>query len=543
MLVSINLLNFILVDSAAANFEQGLNIITGETGAGKTLFIQAIGLLLGQKVSSNLIRNGKETAVVEALFDITNIPSIHRLLSEKGIDIECSDDLIVKRIISSKNKNRIFINGQMVPLAFLEEIGHMLVQVVSQNSANLLRKAHVQREMLDLFGGITSEVQKLKASYQCKQDLKRTLEAQKQELSEKELYIDRIGEELEEWTHFNFRSGEGEELFDRYSQSLQSEEVKKKLYLIEQGLSEETSALIPNLLQSKKELNGLSSPKRDYSRIVEKIHTAIINLQETSFLINETLNTFEQEPSNLKEIDDRLTHLNDLKKKYRVEEKEIPDRIKKLKQELDRYEKLKDMIVENETRYITQKENAITLAKTITLKRKNAAHLLKEKLKAELKELNFNDLEVSISLKSKELGPYGADEILFCFSPNKGEPLALVGEKSSGGEISRFLLALKLCLADKEKIPTLIFDEIDSNVGGKTATCIGKKLKHLGTSHQILCITHFPQVATCADHHLCISKNRVDNRTETCITVLTTEEKDKELVRMLGGEVPSLAKL
>ena len=531
MLVSINLRNFILIDSSVATFAKGLNIVTGETGAGKTLFMQAIGLLLGQKVSSNLIRSGKESAVIEALFDIKNIPSLHSLLNEKGIEFEVSDYLIIKRIISLNNKNRIFINGQMVPLALLEEIGKSLVELVSQNSALLLRKPHVQREMLDIFAGVTQEVEKLKTSYQSKKDLENKLKTQELELREKEFHLHRVNEELKEWTHFNFTSGEGQRLFDHYSQGQQNEEVRKKLYMVQQSVLEETSPFMPALLQSHKELSSLPSSETDYAEIIERMHAAILNLQEASFLLSKKLSVLEEEPKDFQEIDERLTLLNHLKKKYCIEEEEIPERMRRLKKELQRYEELKKEIIQNQNCYLEKKKTNIALAHTITLERKKAANLLEKRVKKELKGLNFNDLEVSICLKSKELGPDGSDTISFCFSPNKGEPLTAIGEKSSGGEISRFLLALKLSLAEKEKIPTLVFDEIDANVGGKTATYIGEKLKYLGTAHQILCITHFSQVASFADHHLCISKNRVDQRIETQITVLNNcQRKGKRAV-------------
>lgn len=542
MLVSINLRNFTLIDSSVATFKRGLNIVTGETGAGKTLFIQAIGLLLGQKVSSNLIRTGKETAIVEALFDIKNIPSLHRLLREKGIILDSSDDLIVKRIISLNNKNRIFINGQMVPLSFLEDIGKYLVELVSQNSAGLLRKAHVQREMLDTFAGVTKTVEELKTSYLSHKELEQRLKALELELKEKELHLDRVSEELEEWTLFNFTSGEGEALFDQYSQCLQSEEVRENLYCIQQTFSEEASPIMPSLLQSVKKLNALPASKEEYAQIIERIQGAILDLQETSFLLSEKLGFLEEEPKNFQEIEGRLTLLNHLKKKYRIEEEEIPERIEMLKKELERYEELKKALIKTQRDYLEKKKASVALAQTISIERKKGAYLLEGIVTKELQGLNFSDLEVSISLKSKELGPEGSDDLSFCFSPNKGEPLTAIGEKSSGGEISRFLLALKLALAEKEKIPTLVFDEIDSNVGGKTATYIGEKLKHLGKSHQILCITHFSQVAFFADHHLCISKNRVDQRIETQITVLNNCQKEKELLRMTGGDIPTLIK-
>lgn len=524
MLLTLTLKNFVLIDQVTIPFDKGFHVLTGETGAGKTLLVQAIYLLSGQKVSSDFIRAGEEKAVLEATFDIEKLLPVQIILNEAGIEYDPQEFLIIKREVLRSSKNRIFINSQGAPLSLLSQLGPLLLSLTEQSSAQSLRKGEAQRALVDTFGALHSDVLAFSLSYQEENKLKEELSRLERETPE--LQLEKLKWEADEWEAFQYKEGEEEPLFEEYKRLASFAETSEKLCVIQKGLDHPT--LLPSLMQYQK----LSSSEEELS---EHLQSAIVHLQEASYLTSQTLENMHFEPLRYEELEKRLSTLNTLKKKYHLETSEIPAHLKKLYERIDTLENLDSHITSLNKKLSQKQEENKTLATLLSKKRKDTAQLLCSRLAEELKELNMSHAKVEIRIKPKEMGPYGFDEVSIYLAVNKGEAPASLQSKSSGGELSRFLFAMTVLLAEKTSLPTLVFDEIDSNVGGETATLVGQKLQSLGKLCQVLVITHFPQVARFADHHLQISKIENTGRTLTEIRSLEKNEIDMELLRMLGG--------
>ena len=519
MITTLHLRHFVLIDQAVIEFEKGLNILTGETGAGKTILIQAISLLMGQKADTDAIRAGEETATVTASFDIENLLHVHTLLNDAGITFDPNEDLIIKREISRKSKNRIFINAQLAPLQLLADLGVYLFEVAGQNTSTALRSYDQQREILDTFG--TIDIAPFTDAYENEKKLQRELDTLKLQKLDADRTVQRIQWELEDLQAVDLSEDE-EALFDAYKKQTNSQERTQSLSFMTEAL--ETS-ILPNLSQFKKHLPSS-----------ELLEAALTSLNELSFSLSSELEDLQMDPQQLAALEEKLSKLNSVKKKYHLEVTDIPNRIDTLEKELEHFEKLDSQMETLEEALSAAKLQREVLSEKLTEKRLKAKKALEKELTQEIRLLNMPDATFQIEISSKELGPEGADQIAFYLGANRGEKPALVKSKTSGGELSRLFFALKLLLAEREAIPILIFDEIDSNIGGETATLIGEKLLELSQSRQVLCITHFPQVARFATHHLLISKKSEGNRTLTTIESLKESEKDEELLRMMGGK-------
>lgn len=521
MLHALSLTSFILIDQLSITFDRGFYVLTGETGAGKTLLIQAIHLLTGKKVSADLIRTGEEKAIIEATFHIDHLPKVQEILQESGIDFDPDELLIIRREVHKNSKNRIFINAQMAPLSLLSDLGPHLIELVSQNTSQSIRQAETQRDFLDLYGQI--DLHPFQNSYAEEQALREKLQTLLEETKGDKK--ERLKWEWEEWEKFDYQEGEEETLFEEYKTLASSKESLEKLSSLQSSLDD------PYLLST---LTGLQKLSSDTS-LSEHLESAVVHLQEASFLVSKKLDAIEGSPERYQELEVRLSTLNRLKKKYHLESSEIAPHLEKLKETIDLLENFDEKLESLRSQIGKKSEENLSLAKSLSEKRKKVAEDLSKALEKELHTLNFPNAKAPIHFEGKPIGPKGIDAITFLLAANKGEAPASLKDQSSGGEVARYLFALKILLATKAGLPTLIFDEIDANVGGETATLVGQKLKALGESTQVLAITHFPQVARFADHHLHIAKKEKNGRTFTEIIPLTSNDKDQELLRMLGG--------
>lgn len=521
MLHTLLLHAFILIDHLSITFEQGFHVLTGETGAGKTLLIQAIHLLAGKKVSADLIRKGEDKAVIEASFHIDHLPKVQELLSSSGIDYDPDELLILRREVHKNSKNRIFVNAQMAPLSLLSDLGPHLIEIVGQNTSQSIRQGETHRELLDLFGQIN--LAPFQTSYAEQQTLRTELQTLIEETKKESK--ERLKCEWDEWEQFDYQEGEETSLFEEYKALANSKETIEKLVSLQNGLDD------PTLLTSLAAMQKLSTD----AALSEHLESAVVHLQEASFHVSKKLDAIEGSAERFQELETRLSTLNRLMKKYCPTASEIPAHLEALKHRIDTLENLDDKLETLNRKIRQKKEENLSLAKALSAQRKTAAKTLSQALEKELHALNFPNAKAPIHFEAKAIGPHGIDSVTFLLATNKGESPASLKDQTSGGEVARYLFALKILLATKVGLPTLIFDEIDANIGGETATLVGQKLKTLGKTAQVLAITHFPQVARFADHHLHISKNEREGRTLTKISHLNSTEKDQELLRMLGG--------
>jgi DNA repair protein RecN (Recombination protein N) len=525
--------NLVLVDTCQIHFASSFNAVTGETGAGKTALIEAIGLSLGERADTALIRKGCDKAYIEICFDIESLPKIKELLEESGLSCESGEDLVIRREISKEGKNRAFVNCRMTPLPLLQKIGAELIDRISQHAHQALRTAESQRALLDLFGELGGDVKIFQLAYAQEKELREKSEQLQQLSLRKERDQEIWGSQLEEIKSANLKAGEEEAAFEQYQKLANAQELMEKIDLMLKGLSE---GALPQTSKCIKLCDSLLSYDKSLSDAASLLHESHIALTEANRFLQSYSQNLESNPATFQHLENRLSLISKLKRKYGQTCEEIQAYADKIATELSTLENLSEEIEAVEGRLKTAKEETDKLAKHLSTKRKVAAERLATALTKELQELNMSGAELTIELSEAARGSFGDDTIQFWLKANTGEHPGRVKDHASGGELSRLLFAIKVLLAEKNNTPTLIFDEIDANVGGKTATIIGEKLAELGKHRQVICITHFPQVASKANTHFAVQKIESDGRTLTQIEQLSKQSRELELLRMLGGK-------
>lgn len=536
MIEYLRIKNLVLMDLCEVHFDKGLTIITGETGAGKTALIQGLHLILGERADSSLVRKGEEKAHVEASFDLSNNPKIQELLTSYGIDYNEDEPLIITRELSKEGKSRAFINHQVVTLSLLQNLGAHLVHIIGQHSYQELKSPDTLREIVDLFGRLEPDLELYKKAFKNSKDAQKTIEALQQHLLEKERNFEKYQEELSELTSAKLKENEEGELFEIYSFNSKAQEIGEKSKEISQALCEGPRPILRELSHFKHACEQLIPAHSSFSEQATLLQEAIVALQEVDHGLQKMLSNLDHNPRTLEKIEERLSLYNRIKKKYGPTFSDWKNYQNALE------EKIKSWALLDEAMEKSKEEEAQALqelerqAKQLTTKRKSSAKSLEKKLSLAICELNMPGASLAIEIKPQTRNTTGEDHITFWLQANKGEKPASLKESTSGGELSRLLLAIKATLAEKNNTPTIIFDEIDANVGGTTATLIGDKLLELSKHRQIFCITHFPQVAKKADLHLRVFKQDKEDRTIARLEKLGSKEREKELLRMLGGE-------
>jgi len=527
MLKTLILRNLVLIEEETISFEPGLTIITGETGSGKTALIEAIRLILGERADVNKVRKGCDKAFVQGAFDLKPSPFIQSLFDETGLSLPDDENLLISREISSTGKGRAFVSGQMVPISFLQKLAPYLVDFIGQHAQILLKNLENQRHFLDLYAEIDlSEFQKfweiekdLAAQISILQDKKKTSD-QRQTL---------LQSQLDELLGAHLQEGEEETLFEEYTLLANSEEL---LTTTNQILSnaEEANQKSTEILFS---LEKILKYKPSLEEALKMAKETRLQLGELSLFIQSFRANIETDPHRLVFLEERLKTIDFLKKKYGENLLISQD---KLQSELDSIETIDNTLDSLCVELSKAKERTRTACSTLSKMRQLKALELEKSLSKALQELNIIAAQVKVRVESTTRSKFGEDAVTFFLRANLGEELVSIKESSSGGELSRLLFSLKIALAEKNTPKTMVFDEIDANVGGETATIIGEKLKELGKIRQILCITHFPQVARLADHHLCVYKEKRGNRTICKVVPVSQKTREAELLRMLGGQ-------
>lgn len=534
MLSELRIQNLVLIESAHILFAEGLNVITGETGAGKSAVMASLGLISGQRADLSMIRHGCTKGSVEAVFDITPCKELTHLLQEAGIEAPGEEPLIIKREIAAAGKGRAYLNHQPIHVSFLRTITPLLFELVGQHANHTLFSTDSHRQILDLFGSLGGQVREFSQSWH----QETLLRQEKEELIALEAQrcrdIDRFRAELEEIEEANLKEGEEEELFAEYTRLINASELSMKVESLNDALSGETKPIIPSLRQQLKTLDELIELDPSLEEAARSYQAALAELEEASYTLRSYASGIENNPERAEELDQRLGIINKLKRKYGVSIEEIKKYESDLVRQLELLETASDRVeaIDEELQATIKKNNA--LAELLTAARSEIAAALSDSLTCQLQTLNMPDVELTVRLEQQKRCQYGDDRVEFYIKPNKGEGSIPVKECASGGELSRLLLSIRTLLAGKQAVPCLIFDEVDANIGGETATIVGEKLGEIASRHQVLCITHFPQVAIQADHHLQISKSEQNGRTVTTVQSVKGAAKEKELARMRG---------
>ena len=533
MLTDLTIKNVAIIDSLRISFKQGLTVLTGETGAGKSIIIDAVGLIMGNRASSDLIRSGEEEAVVEALFDISTLPEIKRQLSEAGFD--AADELLVKRSLSRSGKNRIFINGGMATLALLVDIAPRLINIYGQHDSQTLLKPENHLRLLDAFAGNGELRQKFTVLFSRLAAVREQLAGLERAEREAERRLDLLSYQSEEIAKAALKPGEEAHLEEQHTLLASAEKLGSVSGEAFDRLYGGDGTLLGQLKRIAGSITELSTIDPSLSEAAASLEGAYLQLEDTAITLRDYASRIESDPAALQQIDDRLDQLGRLKKKYAPTVEEILDYKATIDAELEQ------LHGREQSRHTLETERDALLTELklagdeLTAARVHSAKKLKHALEGEAHQLAMKGAIIEPTLETlAEPRASGFEKVEFLFSPNPGEIPRPLGRIASGGELSRLMLAIKQVLPDSD-VPTLVFDEVDTGIGGATSELVGRKLKNVAARQQVLCITHLPQVAVFADQQLRVEKLITDGRTTTRIRELDPDERTREVARMLAG--------
>ncbi len=558
MLHSLYIKNYALIEEISVEFERGLNIITGETGAGKSILIDALSLLLGERASADVVRKGAEKAIVEGKFDAAGMPKIQSLLKDN--DIEPSEEMIVRREISAKGQSRCFINDSPVPLALLKEAGDVLVDLHGQHDHQALLRPETHIDFLDDFGGDERLLSDYRQSYKKLSDLfsrKHDLREQEHRLKEKK---DLYEFQMKEIDSVNPQLGEEETLESELKLLENAEKLFELTSQLSQLLYEGEPSVHDNLVLAWKQIETLREIDSVFANASGEAKSAEIIVEELSKFIHSYNAKIEFNPEKLEQIRERLGQLSLLKKKYGGTLESLLEHRLKIGNEFSLAENFEKELAAIESAISEERKVCSALAQQLTDKRRGTAKKIEKSIIASLADLGITNAKFSASISNVPLSAganngnaaadtfvkigkdcfeatvKGIDVVEFFISTNVGEDVKPLAKVASGGEISRVMLALKSALAASDKVPLLIFDEIDVGVSGRLGQAVGLSLKKLAALHQVIAITHLPQIAGLADTHFAVEKIEDGKRTTTRLRRLDVEERVHEVAKLMSGE-------
>lgn len=562
MLEKLCIKNYLIIKEAELDFTKGLNILTGETGAGKTIILDALSLILGERADYSIIKNEKEKLVIEGIFRIENNKKIVRFLKEKQLllDGEENNSVILRRELYKKGFSRNFINDTPVSNSDLHEFGNLVIDIHSQNEHQSLLKKDTHLEILDSFLTDKKIVDDFRDKYKDYKELTseyNELLNKKDSLLEKKVFLEF---QLKEINDVNPQTDEDTHLENELSKLENSEEISLALNTSLQKLYEGDNNINAELSLIIKELKKISKYDSELEKLISEVESSYISLKDVSATLsgyNESLNF---DAAKTEQIRERLGALNFLKKKYKLNVNGLINKAKIIGEELNFAENYDYEIEQIKKKIDVAKNKLLEQAADLTGERKKAIRNLQKNVNSCLKEVGLESAEFKVShllyestdenlytqKKDKKnifITPDGIDDIEFLIMTNKGGDFSPLRKTASGGEISRIMLSIKAALSGKDNIPVLVFDEIDMGISGRIAGKVGKLLKELSKSHQIISITHLPQIAAKSDNHLYVSKTEIKNETKADIKRLNKEEKISEVAKMLSGEIVTKASI
>ncbi len=546
MLVHLSISNFAIIKQLEFSLKSGLNILSGETGAGKTIIINAMNLILGGRASADLIRSGCKEASVEALFEFPENRSLAEMLSELGFSFK--GELLIKRSIFREGRNKILINGSMATLQMLSRVGAILISISGQHEHQLLLKQDNHLYLLDDFDGLSDERLALNELFNAYKLLKDEINHLKKKITETGERQDLTQFQIQEIEKAEISPGEDDKVAEEKRRLQHSKELLEIVTEGYQRLYERNDSVLSSISQCIKRVDKGAGIDPGLAPIKESLAEIEIKLEDASLALRDYEKTIHMDPHRLEELEERLELLNALKRKYGSTLEDVlkyKNKLASMMYDLDeKKEKLGKLGRESQDLETDLMSRAAALSK----KRQKAAGGLEKAVEKELKDLHMAETEFKVKfdegygeqgglqdVKVEEVKLDGLDQVEFMISPNIGEDLRPLARIASGGELSRIMLALKTILARTASVETVIFDEVDSGISGATAEVIGDKLSSLAAYHQILCITHLPQIASQGQNHFLVSKEVFSGRTQTIISGLEPEERVQEIARLLGG--------
>ena len=537
MLQELSVKNFAIISSLQLEFQMGMTVLTGETGAGKSIIIDAMGLLTGGRGSSDYIRQGANKCTLEGLFSMPKSQELKQLLEELGIETE-EDSLVIQRDISASGKNVCRVNGRIVNITNLKRIGEYLVDIHGQNEHQELMQSERHIDMLDEFGG--KKLLAVKEKYTRAYQEYRALEAKvrKRQKNEKEFAqrMDMLHFQSDEIASAQLVAGEEEQLLEERNKLNNIQKIADALTISYAALNGEDDSSLDKIGTSMNELASIESLDSEYKTLSDTVQNAYYLLQEASGDLSRLIDGLELDEGRLNEVENRLELIRQMKRKYGDSIETILSYYEEITKELAEADFLEGGTGDLEALLAEKQQAAHQQALTLRKERKRLAKELEQQILTELKELYLERTEFEVRFTELEhLQENGLDGVEFYITTNPGEPLKPLVRVASGGELSRVMLAMKTIFSQTQGITSIVFDEVDTGVSGRVAQAIADKIYQISENSQVLCITHLPQVAAVADEHYFIEKEIVAGRTETSVRILSEKERVNEIARMLAG--------
>ncbi len=535
MLQQLYIKNFTLIDELDIELHPGFSVITGETGAGKSIILGAIGLLLGQRADSKSIKQGADRCVIEAHFDLSRY-DLKPFFDEN--DIEYDDhDTIIRRELTAAGKSRAFINDTPVALTMLKELGDQLMDVHSQHQNLLLNKQDFQLNVVDILANDSKELEDYQQCFANYQQKTKELNQLREEIERNKQNADFLQFQYDELEAAQLVEGEQEELEQQSETMSHAEDIKTALYEADNALNGDESGVVSQVKSAYNALNGISKVMTKTAELTERLDSCRIELKDIADEVSQLLERTDFNPAELDNINNRLDRLYELEKKYHVETvEELIQQRDDLKLKLSHIENSDEAVSEMEKEVAKLRSLCAHRAETISTMRRATADNMRSQLAQRLEQLGMPHARFDVSITKTELGKNGQDSISFLFSANTSTPLQPVSQVASGGEIARVMLSLKAMISGAVKLPTIIFDEIDTGVSGKIAEKMAQIMQEMGrTERQVISITHLPQIAALGSHHYRVSKEETKNGTVSHMTELNNEERITEIAQMLSG--------
>jgi DNA repair protein RecN (Recombination protein N) len=536
MLMRIQVRNLAIVTNLECDFQPGMTVLSGETGAGKSILIDALGLVLGDRADNAMIQTEAARAEISALFDLERCPQAHHWLESNSLDE--GEECILRRVLVRDGNSRAFINGSPVPARSLHELGQLLVDVHGQHAHQSLLRRNQQRELLDAYAGNRKLCEQTARLHREWQQAAQRLEEIRNGAQERLERVDLLQYQIEELTRLELAEGELQALEQALRRLANAGELQRQCTLILTSLYDDEDSVQSTLSMCNSELQDILNLEPSLSDCQEMLESAEIQIGESVMALRQYTETLELNPQQLEQVEQRLGVIHDLARKYRCRPEQLGARLTELEQELEQLNNTDIQLAEQEQRTFALEQEYRAQANRLSKKRQQAATRLSREVSTGIHTLGMPNGSVATRLEPLEDGSTsanGLERVEFLVSANPGQPLRPLAKVASGGELSRISLAIQVATINCGRVPTLIFDEVDVGIGGGIAEIVGRLLRRLGKERQTLCVTHLPQVAAQGHHHLVISKESDGERVETGIRQLDERQRVQEIARMLGG--------
>ena len=535
MLLQLTIHDLVIVDRLVLDFDAGLSVLTGETGAGKSILLDALGLTLGGKTSAEVIRTGCEKAEVHSVFDLHDCPIAQQWLAEH--DLAEDDQCVLRRILIRNGRSRAAINGRPVTQAMLQALGELLLNIHGQHAHQALLRPAAQRQLLDIYGDLQTQVKQLGEHYRVLKQAEDAFQALQQAALERGKRLDYLRFQLSELepvleTAANITALEAEH--HRLAHAAQLQTASAQALQVLQGDEQDLNTQLNQLIS---QIQALVEVGPELGPTLELLESAAIQVDEATQGLRWYLEQLEIDPEQLQRLDKQLVEPHDLARKHRVDIQQLPALAIELQQELDSLVNLDQRVAALETEVAQYQQTYDQQAQKLSQARQAAAQRLAETVQHSMQTLGMQQGRFQIECVAGTPGKHGIDQIQFLVATNPGQPFAALARVASGGELSRIALAIQVATSGCSQVPTLIFDEVDVGIGGAVAEIVGKLLRRLGQQTQVICVTHLAQVAAQAHQHYQVQKHVVKARSQTMIHRLTAEQRVQEIARMLGGVI------